>query len=153
MRNLMENDDAIRSRRHDDGVPRPLELVAGGSMALMFASLFVMLLLRAPHTVWAVLLAAALTMLAGVIALGLGAAVEVLGRRHTADPVHVAGYSPGRRMGGKTVLLSRRVPCSVLMNRNGCSTSSADSRLMIRSSASPFAPGSGACQTVTSGKR
>jgi hypothetical protein len=71
MRNLRENDDAIRSRRHNDGVPQPLELVAGGSMALMFAALFVMLLLRAPHTVWAVLLAAALTMLAGVIALGL----------------------------------------------------------------------------------
>jgi len=71
MRKLKENDDAIRLRQHDDGVPRQLELVAGGSMALMFAALLVMLLLRAPHTVWGVLLAAALTMLAGAIALGL----------------------------------------------------------------------------------
>jgi hypothetical protein len=71
MRKLQENDDAIRTRQHDDGALRRSELVAGGSMALMFAALFVMLLLRAPHTVWAVLLAAALTMLGGAIALGL----------------------------------------------------------------------------------
>jgi hypothetical protein len=105
VRNLKENDDAIRSRRHDDGVPRPLELVAGGSMALMFAALFVMLLLRAPHTVWAVLLAAALTMLAGVLALGLlqwgrGRSGRTLSHGRTgAHRGLLTGASDGRRDG------------------------------------------------------
>jgi hypothetical protein len=71
MRKPKENDDTIHSRQHQDGALRPMELVAGGSMALMFGALFVLLFLRAPHTVWGFLLAAALTMLAGAIALGL----------------------------------------------------------------------------------
>jgi hypothetical protein len=69
MRELRKNDS--RSPQRDDGALRQLELVAAGSMALMFATLFIMLFLRAPHTVWGVLLAAALTMLAGAITLGL----------------------------------------------------------------------------------
>jgi hypothetical protein len=69
MRELKQN-DAIRSRQHDDGAPRQSKLAAGGAMALMFAALFVMLLFQAPHTIWAILLAAALAMLAGAIALG-----------------------------------------------------------------------------------
>jgi hypothetical protein len=70
MRKSKENDDTIHSRQHQDGALRPMELVAGGSMALMFGTLFVLLFLRAPHTIWGFLLAAALTMLAGAIALG-----------------------------------------------------------------------------------
>jgi len=62
--------DTIHSRQHEDGTPRRSKLAAGGAMALMFAALFVMLLFRAPQTVWAILLAAALAMLASAIALG-----------------------------------------------------------------------------------
>jgi len=66
----LKQNDAIRSGQHDDGAARQ-SITAGGAMALMFAALFVLLLFRAPQVAWAVLLAAALTMLAGAIALGL----------------------------------------------------------------------------------
>jgi hypothetical protein len=67
----LEQNETIRSRQHDDGAARQSKLAAGGAMALILATLFVMLLFRAPHIVWAILLAAALTMLSGAIALGL----------------------------------------------------------------------------------
>jgi len=69
MRELKQN-DTIRPRQHDDGTPRQSKLAAGGAIALVFAALFVLLLFRAPQTVWAILLVAALAMLAGAIALG-----------------------------------------------------------------------------------
>ena len=70
MRELKQQNDTIRARQLHDRTPRQSKLVAGGAMALMFAALFTLWLFRAPQSVWALLLVAALALLTSAIALG-----------------------------------------------------------------------------------
>jgi peptidoglycan/LPS O-acetylase OafA/YrhL len=70
MRELKQQNDTTRPRQHDDRTPRQSKLVAGGAMALMFGALFTLWLFRAPQSVWALLLVAALALLTSAIALG-----------------------------------------------------------------------------------